>query len=276
MRTDHGANDSRDGFSLISNEKLIALYAAMVQYRMIGERLRAADGGAGGGHEAAVVGATIDLRKDDSVHGAEREWRSRLIQCATLEELKAQAGEAADAGDAAGSLAEAGEKALEHKSQKKGAIAVALLGKERVPAGAWKKALREAGKKKLPALFVCLHGPEGEGGRGKRRARGEALTDLAQSSGFPGIVVDGNDVVAVYRVASEAIAHARKGNGPTLIDCQSWRLEGGISKTGDCLADPILNMERYLDAKGLFRAELRSRIRAEFEKSVNSGLGRVG
>jgi hypothetical protein len=52
--------------------------------------------------------------------------------------------------------------------------------------------------------------------------------------------VDGNDVVAVYRVASEAIAHARNGHGPTVIDC---RLSGP--------GDPIENMLRYLIGKGL-------------------------
>jgi TPP-dependent pyruvate/acetoin dehydrogenase alpha subunit len=52
--------------------------------------------------------------------------------------------------------------------------------------------------------------------------------------------VDGNDVVAVYRVASEAIAHARKGHGPTLIDCRL-----------SIPADPLQNMRNYLIGKGL-------------------------
>jgi TPP-dependent pyruvate/acetoin dehydrogenase alpha subunit len=57
---------------------------------------------------------------------------------------------------------------------------------------------------------------------------------------FPFISVDGNDVAAAYRVASEAVTHARKGNGPTLIDCR-------LSTPGD----PIENMRKYLIGKGL-------------------------
>jgi pyruvate dehydrogenase E1 component alpha subunit len=61
-----------------------------------------------------------------------------------------------------------------------------------------------------------------------------------ESSLLPSISVDGNDVVAVYRVATEAIAHARKGHGPTLIDCQ-------LVNPGD----PLQNMKKYLMRKGL-------------------------
>jgi TPP-dependent pyruvate/acetoin dehydrogenase alpha subunit len=62
---------------------------------------------------------------------------------------------------------------------------------------------------------------------------------------FPSISVDGNDVVAVFRVASEAIAHARKGHGPTLIECP-------LENSGD----PIQNMEKYLIRKGLVDEQL--------------------
>jgi pyruvate dehydrogenase E1 component alpha subunit len=71
--------------------------------------------------------------------------------------------------------------------------------------------------------------------------------------------VDGNDVVAVYRVATEAIVHARKGNGPTLIECRFDRSEAH---------DPILKMEAYLLRKGLFSEELKIEATAGFTSEL--------
>jgi TPP-dependent pyruvate/acetoin dehydrogenase alpha subunit len=86
----------------------------------------------------------------------------------------------------------------------------------------------------------------------------------AQAYAFPTIAVDGNDVVAVYRVACEAIAHARKGNGPTLIECQTLPSNG----------DPILNMEQYLRRKGLFREELKKDVTVKFGKALDAAIER--
>jgi pyruvate dehydrogenase E1 component alpha subunit len=90
-------------------------------------------------------------------------------------------------------------------------------------------------------------------------ANGVRLKTKAYS--FPTIAVDGNDVVAVYRVAHEAIAHARMGDGPSLIECQT-----------DGPGDPILNMEKYLSGKGLFtdgfKAEVTDRFRRELDAAI--------
>ena len=51
----------------------------------------------------------------------------------------------------------------------------------------------------------------------------EDLRDRAEAYGFPGITVDGNDIVAVWRVTQESIHRARSGAGPTLIECRTWR-----------------------------------------------------
>ena len=78
---------------------------------------------------------------------------------------------------------------------------------------------------------------------------------------FPVIAVDGNDAVAVYRVASEAIAHARKGDGPTLIEC--IRTKAG---------DPLLNMEKYLVRKGLFSEEFKRKVAAGCSEKLDAAL----
>ena len=49
------------------------------------------------------------------------------------------------------------------------------------------------------------------------------VADLAAGYGFPGVIVDGNDVLAVYEAAREAVQRARAGDGPTLLECKTWR-----------------------------------------------------
>ncbi len=69
--------------------------------------------------------------------------------------------------------------------------------------------------------------------------------------GLPGIPVDGNDVIAVYRVAQEAVTRARRGGGPTLIDCKPWPL--------DRKCDPVRRLEEALARRGIFSVALRKR-----------------
>ena len=84
-------------------------------------------------------------------------------------------------------------------------------------------------------------------------------------------------------MASEAIAHARKGNGPTLIECKAFRRHGRSltdfrkKRSPDEIEpwepeDPILNMEKYLAAKGLFREKFKLDISSGFSKELNAAL----
>jgi pyruvate dehydrogenase E1 component alpha subunit len=73
--------------------------------------------------------------------------------------------------------------------------------------------------------------------------------------------VDGRDVVAVYRVATESVTHARKGNGPTLIECIFDPTEAH---------DPILKMEAYLTRKGLFREAWKLEEVANFTQELDA------
>jgi TPP-dependent pyruvate/acetoin dehydrogenase alpha subunit len=80
--------------------------------------------------------------------------------------------------------------------------------------------------------------------------------------GLYGIPVDGNDVVAIYRVAQEAIHRARRGVGPTLIDCKPWPLDGA--------ADPLLRLEETLERRGLHTEKLKERTVAAFKKELSA------
>jgi hypothetical protein len=112
--------------------------------------------------------------------------------------------------------------------------------------------LRQAAAKRLPILFVR-----------QSEANNDHFTAVASRCGMPGMVVDQDDVVAVYRVASEALAHARRGNGPTLVDSKPWRLKDGDRKTGRS-SDSISKMELYLEGKGLAFKPVKNAIKKKF------------
>jgi TPP-dependent pyruvate/acetoin dehydrogenase alpha subunit len=84
--------------------------------------------------------------------------------------------------------------------------------------------------------------------------------------GLYGIPVDGNDVVAIYRVAQEAIHRARRGVGPTLIDCKPWQLTSKL----DSSTDPIHRLEQALERRGMPTNKLKERTLAAFRKELHA------
>jgi pyruvate dehydrogenase E1 component alpha subunit len=79
---------------------------------------------------------------------------------------------------------------------------------------------------KLPAIFVIENNGYGMGTAMRRAAAITDLADRAGSYGMPGVVVDGQDVVAVREATDEAVARARAGEGPTLMDIRTYRFVG--------------------------------------------------
>jgi pyruvate dehydrogenase E1 component alpha subunit len=227
----------KQGFSLISNEKLHQLYEAMVKCRKLAERARllmpqsqlTLDS------EAVAVGTAIDLLPEDTVVALRHGLMVELIQGAPMEAIYARLVAGAAGPDPAEELSCAIAAAQSNKEKKNGIIAVAYLGGEPDPSGSRREAFEVAGAQRLPILFVFERDLEGE--------------QENQPFGFPILTVDGSDAVAVYRVATESIAHARKGNGPTLIECCFDR---------STAHDPIQKMEAYLAGKGLFHQHLSS------------------
>ncbi|MGO9340307.1 MAG: thiamine pyrophosphate-dependent enzyme [Terracidiphilus sp.] len=214
-----------EGFSLISNRKLLTLYAAMVKCRRIAEgaRNRRGSNGAGSllGHEATAVGAAIDLLAHDTV--AASHWPDAALQAIN------------PFVSIASSTSRVAISARVHLHGSK----VTLLFSNGKPGvqPSWLKALTLAADRNLPMLFVSLVPAAAT----SEPFNVETIPTQRRGYAFPQISVDGKDVVAVFRVASEAIAHARKGHGPTLIDCP----------TSDA-GDPLENMRKYLSGKGLF------------------------
>jgi TPP-dependent pyruvate/acetoin dehydrogenase alpha subunit len=249
----------QNGFSLISNEKLLGLYVTMLKCRLIHERIRTLirqNGlaktnlkaqNASMGQEAAVVGVTIDLLEDDTIFPSPGDFRPFFIRNLQLRAFfSALFNPLAPTSTSAAQLKLATEAAMLSKLAGNKNIAVAISGQSK-SSGSWQKALTNAGIHDLPLIFLSWnHGPHEK-----------------KIYCVPVITVDGNDVVAVYRVATEAMAQARMGNGPTLIECVTESKHPG---------DPLLNMEKYLTRKGLFSEKFKTKAALKFRRELDAAI----
>ncbi len=103
--------------------------------------------------------------------------------------------------------------------------AVCYFGDGGSSRGDFHEALNMAGVFKLPAVFICQNNQWAISVPRKRQTAAETISQRAFSYGFDGIQVDGNDVFAVYKATRDALEKARRGEGPTLIECFTYRLD---------------------------------------------------
>ncbi len=284
--SDSSANTAlpHNGFSLISNDKLLQLYTTMLKCRMLEERIRGLSERDGSvaihaqvNQEATVVGVGLDLLVGDTLAPAPRGFIPCFVTGLPLESIFAQSISASATGSPrarvryasfnlirpslglGAQLEKAIGAAIENKRSRNKKITVAFCGDGSTSPQILEDAMRQAAKRKLPILLVCQSAPEAE-----------AISAQARDCGVPEMIVDGDDAVAVYRVATEAIAHARRGSGPTLIDCKPWVVAGLKIKGRRAAGSPILKMEQYLTRKGLFDKKLKSAVTRSFRRELDA------
>lgn len=245
-----------EGFSLISNEKLLALYTSLVRCRTAGT-LR--------GYEAGMVAAALDLGPADSFVAANSAVSARVVKTIFPDsKFNLFPIPAARNGGEPGLLSMASDQfhsilgaALAAKSRKDGSILVVFSTGE--PAGHWHDALDIAVAHSLPLIFVNQARRRAVAAKaGRPFGKAKPLADPTHPY-LPAIPVDAGDLVAIYRVASEGISRARKGRGPTLIECvpvhAALRAASGNRKSAS--TDTVLAMENYLRRKNLFTSQLK-------------------
>jgi pyruvate dehydrogenase E1 component alpha subunit len=116
--------------------------------------------------------------------------------------------------------------ALAAKRLTKDRVTVCFMGDGAMNEGAVHEAMNMAALWDLPVVYVCENNLYAASTPLATAFRNENLADRSAAYGIPGVVVDGNNVEAVYGIAGEAIARARKREGPTLIEAQTYRLCG--------------------------------------------------
>jgi TPP-dependent pyruvate/acetoin dehydrogenase alpha subunit len=113
--------------------------------------------------------------------------------------------------------------ALSAKYRNSGQVTVCFFGDGASNEGAFHESLNAASAFDLPIVYVCENNLYAVGTRQSKVRKIEDIADRAPSYSMPGVVVDGNDVVAVYEVAKESVERARAGEGPTLVECKTYR-----------------------------------------------------
>jgi acetoin:2,6-dichlorophenolindophenol oxidoreductase subunit alpha len=147
-------------------------------------------------------------------------------------------------GIVAGGIAIVTGAGLAAQMEGKGGVAVSFFGDGASNAGPFHECLNIAASWKLPMLYVCENNLYAAP---TPAAATHALSDVASHAagyGIPGVVVDGNDVFAVYQAAHAAVERARSGGGPTLIECKTYRWRAHTERRGQ----PDLRDRAELDA----------------------------
>ena len=188
-----------------------------------------------------LAGGVVDFLRGATLGEALRpgspKMRGHKADCGTAGRLAAPAGVAdriwaalgaASALKTGSALASRDAKAA-GSPVKDGSVVVVYALPEQVPAALWRKALNFAHAQELPMLFVVL-----PPARNKSKAGG--VSAIAQRCGVPGIPVDADDAVAIYRVAQESIGHSRIGGGAALMECLPFVVAGAAAKRADAIA----------------------------------------
>ena len=116
------------------------------------------------------------------------------------------------------------------KYRQDGRITVCFFGDGASNEGTFHEAANMAGLYRLPVVFVCENNLYGEFTRQADHQPIHDVADRAASYDMPGVTIDGMDVLAVYEAAGEAIARARRGEGPTLLECKTYRFYDHVGR----------------------------------------------
>jgi pyruvate dehydrogenase E1 component alpha subunit len=286
----------------IPPEDLRALYRAMLLGRRLDERMvRLQRQGRIGtfapikGQEASQMGAAFALRPTDWMVPSFRETAAMLWRGWPIEKIllffagRVEGSQPApDQRDLPVTIPVATQLphavGLAYAARYKGddAVVMVFFGDGATSEGDFHEACNFAGVWHVPVVFVCQNNQWAISVPLKKQTHSRTLAQKALAYGFPGIQVDGNDVLAVYAASREAVARARASEGPTLIECVTYRL--GVHTTADDPTryrsdeevkawerkDPLARFAQYLAKKNLLpdgaQAEVDALIQAAVER----------
>lgn len=275
-------------FSLISEEKLVAIYAAMVKCRMLQQRAAVlfqqgkldADLHTSAGREACAAAFGVDLQSEDTLSIAPGDWLPAFLKGLPAEIifralatrmngfpatvpseiqkrniLESQTNQPAAVRGQAETL----------QAERKAGVVVAFFERD----SAWQKVVAAAGAKKLPIVFV-QH--VGDGASKVTSSPSPSKTPQSVFRGVPAIAVEAADPVALYRVAYEAITRARQGRGATLLECAAIPLIDSKDPSANQPLQPqdaLANMETYLKNKGIEPEPCNRQLVSEFTRDLD-------
>jgi len=257
------------------------------------------------GQEATAVGACLALEPDDVITSTHRghghligkggDPRSMMAELAarspgyclgrggSLHIADFSLGILGANGIVAGGIPIAVGAALAFSMRGEKRVALSFFGDGAVNEGAFHEAANLAGLWKLPVIFFCENNLYGEGTPQSKQAPVADLAVRAEGYGFPGVIVDGQDVLAVYEAVAKAAARARAGNGPTFIEGKTYRYRGHYEGDPQLYRlpgemeqwqarDPIPTFRRRLLDAGLFDEVTLQGIEAEVQRELDEAV----
>lgn len=297
----------------VPKEKTMQVYETMQKIRKF--ELQAAKSFAAGvvqgfvhlyvGEEAVATGVCAHLRKSDCITSTHRGHGHIIAKGADLNRMMAElCGRAtgychgkggsmhiADTelgilganGIVGGGFTLSCGSAFTAKYKKTDDVTVCFFGDGATGVGTFHEAMNIASVWKLPVVFVNENNLYGISCRIDRGMNISDVAERAKAYGMPAIIVDGNDVNAVYDAAGEAIERARRGEGPTFIECKTYRWRGHFEGEPETYRpkeeikewkakDPIKKYENYLIENGLADEEKFKEIEAKVKQEVSDAL----
>jgi pyruvate dehydrogenase E1 component alpha subunit len=290
----------------IPDDLLLKLHRAMLLGRRFDERLLSLQrqGRIGTfapitGQEASQLGAVAPLRESDWMAPSFREmaaelWRGKAMESVILAYGGYNEGwpEEKPHNDLPVSIP-VGSQVLHAvgiawaiKYRQKDDVAMAFLGDGGTSEGDFHEGLNFAGVYQAPVIFVCQNNQWAISVPRSRQTHSKTLAQKAVAYGMPGIQVDGNDVLAVYTASKEAIDRARAGDGPTLIENETYRMM--MHTTADDPKryrrekdvddwkerDPIIRFQKYLTDKKILSDKkikgLEDEVKADIQTAVDN------
>ena len=172
-----------------------------------------------------------------------------------------------------------------NKYKDNGNVAVAFFGDGSTNIGAFHEAANMACALKLPVVFACENNEYAEFTAREKTMAITDIVDRAAGYGMPGVIVDGMDVVAIHEAATEAVARARRGEGPSLIEAKTYRFYNhhGVQnlglkyRTDDEVAewrerDPIFSFEERMIETGTATRDDIDAIWAELRADIDTAI----
>jgi pyruvate dehydrogenase E1 component alpha subunit len=261
------------------------------------------------GQEAIIVGTGFGLRKEDWICPLHRDLGALLMKGVSAREMMSQMfakttglskgrdsalhsgvselGIFGNTSMLGANLPVAVGLALTFKMEKTDNVVVAYFGEGASNVGDFHEALNMAGVHKLPILLICENNQYAYSVPLEKSMAIDDVADRAESYGFDGVAINGNDVLAVYQATQGALARARKGEGPTLIECKTYRWHGhsehdkAFYRTKEELAmwksrDPIPTFTTYLKEIHELTAEqvkeIEGRVKATIDDAVEFAM----
>ena len=288
----------------IPEELLLKLHRAILLSRKFDERLlnlqrqgRIGTFAPISGQEAAQLGAVAPLRPSDWMVPAFREtaaeiWRGRSLESVIMynngynegAEIPQNLNNLPISVPVGSQILHAVGLGWAAKYRQTDDVAMTFFGDGATSEGDFHEGLNFAGVFQAPTIFVCQNNHWAISIPVAKQTHSKTLAQKAIAYGIPGIQVDGNDILAVYAAAKEAVDRARSGQGPTLIECVTYRMamhttaddpkryrtEEEVEKWRE--RDPIVRFQKYLVDKGLLSQDKIAGIESEVLEEIQAAV----